>query len=671
MILSKSRGRPALALPPLKGQRALCSALAISCLTAVWSSSWVHAQPAGVPQAELSARAQSFSVADDPVPRKLLWGDTHLHTRYSFDAGMILNTLEPDDAYRFARGEVVVSSTGVPARLRQALDFLAVSDHAESLGIAPAIAEANPLALEDPDASRMRELIHEGKPIEAYKLFAQLRMKGKYVLHREDLSMDMWRRITASADRYYQPGVFTTLIGYEYTSALNMNNLHRVVLFADSSEKANKVRPFSMAESPNPEDLWAWMADYEEVVGGRVLAIPHNGNLSNGLMFADKTFGGAPLTAEWARQRARWEPLYEVTQIKGDGESHPLLSPDDEFADFWTWDRGNFGMQAKDPSMLPGEYGRSALKTGLGYEQTLGVNPFKFGLIGSTDSHTALPTAEENNFFSKASPGEPGVGQFRYFGDIIQKYPNMTDISVKSYESAAGGLMAVWARENTREEIFAAMERREVFASTGPRIGVRVFAGFDLPTDAHLAPDWVSVGYRLGVPMGGDLTLNSATQELTPQAQSATDNNHRTVRAPRFLVSANRDPMGANLDRIQIVKGWVNSEGEQFERVYDVVWSGDRGFDEAGKLAPVGSTVTGAEYTNAIGAPMLSATWQDPDFDPSQRAFWYVRVLEIPTPTWLAYDKAHFGDLVDLPADAKLVHQERAYSSPIWYSPGG
>ena len=600
---------------------------------------------------DLRARAAEYSVRSEPIPRKLLWGDTHLHTKFSFDAGMIGNRLGPDEAYQFARGDTVTASMGVPARLRQPLDFLAVSDHAESLGLAPAINERNPLALEDPNARRMRDLIDEGKPVEAYKVFAQLRARGEYVLHRQDLITDMWQRITSAADRYYQPGQFTTLIGYEYTSALQTNNLHRVVLFADSSEEANKILPFSQVDSADPQDLWAWMADYEANVGGRVLAIPHNGNLSNGLMFDDTTQGGSPFDADYAAMRQRYEPLYEVTQIKGDGEAHALLSPDDEFADFWTWDRGNFGFQPKTPAMLPAEYARSALKRGLAYEQQLGVNPFKFGLLGSTDSHTSLATAEEDNFFSKASPGEPNVGQARYDQPIIQRYPGREDISVPSYESAAGGLMAVWAHDNTRESIFDAMQRKEVYATTGPRIGLRLFAGFELPMDAHLRPDVADIGYRTGVPMGGDLP-------------SATRNN-----PPRFTVVASKDPRGANLDRIQIVKGWLDDNGELRERVFDVSWAGARVLDKAGKVPAIGSTVQGAVYDNSIGSSRLAVTWEDPDFDAAQRAFWYVRVLEIPTPTWLAYDKAHFGDLIKLPEDAQLVHQERAYSSPIWYSP--
>lgn len=627
-----------------------------SAIAMTWSLtvlSWVGYSHADTEAESIEQRAQRYSAIAAPLPRQLLWGDTHLHTRYSFDAGMILNTLGPEEAYRFARGETVVSSMGVPARLQRPLDFMAVSDHAESLGIAPAIAENDTRVLEDEYASQMHDLIEAGQPIEAYKLFARLRAQGSYVLHNQDMIGNMWQRITAAADRYYQPGQFTTFIGYEYTSAINMSNLHRVVLFRDGAELANKVLPFSMAESPDPEALWQWMGDYEQAVGGRVLAIPHNGNLSNGLMFSAERFNQEPYNSDVARTRARFEPLYEVTQIKGDGEAHPLLSPDDRFADFWTWDRGNFGSQPKTDAMLPGEYARSALKTGLQLEQQLGANPFKFGLIGSTDAHTSLSTADENNFFSKASPGEPGQIPDRYTVDIIQRYPKVpVDISVKSYESAAGGLMAVWSTANTREAIFDAMERREVYATTGPRMALRVFAGFDLPRDAHTQPDIAAVGYASGIPMGSDLPAP-----------------HEKGAAPKFLIVANRDPLGANLDRAQVVKGWLDAQGELHERIFDVAWAGARQLDEQGRLPAVSSTVDGASYNNTQGAAVLATTWEDPEFDPSLRAFWYVRVLEIPTPTWLAYDKAHFGDLIDLPADARLEHQERAYSSPIWYSP--
>ena len=596
-------------------------------------------------------RSMSFSPElERAFPEQLLFGDTHLHTAYSYDAGMIGNVLDAPRAYQFARGDTVVASLGVPARLRTPLDFLAVTDHAESLGLAPALVEQHPLILEDANAVAMRDLIAEGNIVDAFKTFAQLRARGVYVLHREDMIQPMWQRLTAAAEAYNDPGRFTTLIGYEYTSGPQQNNLHRVVLFRDDAEQANRVLPFSSVESTDPEDLWRWMADYESATGGGILAIPHNGNLSNGLMFGDYRLNGEAPDADYARRRAHWEPLYEMTQIKGDSETHPFLSPEDEFADFWRWDRGNFGFAAKTPEMLASEYARSALLQGLEYEATLGVNPYQFGLIGSTDSHTGLATAEENNFFSKATPGEPGVGVGRYLQDIVQKFRGKDDVSIPSYRSAAGGLVAVWAHENTRESIFDALRRREVYATTGPHIGLRVFAGFSFPENSHQHPDLAAIGYRHGLPMGSVLgPADGAPLQL--------------------LISAERDPLGAALDRVQVVKGWQDSAGKTHEKVFDVAFAGSRALDERGHVAAIASTVNGAHYNNSVGAAVLSTLWQDPHFDAGERAFYYVRVLEVPTPTWLAYDRAFYGDLVDLPDDAQWVHQERAYSSPIWYSP--
>lgn len=597
-------------------------------------------------------RSMSFSPERERTfPEQLLFGDTHLHTAYSYDAGMIGNVLDAPQAYQFARGDTVVASLGVPARLRTPLDFLAVTDHAESLGLAPALAEQHPLILEDANATAMRDLIAEGNIVDAFKMFAQLRARGVYVLHREDMIQPMWQRLTAAAEAYNDPGRFTTLIGYEYTSGPQQNNLHRVVLFRDDAQQANRVLPFSSVESTDPEDLWRWMADYESATGGQILAIPHNGNLSNGLMFGDYRMNGEAPDADYARRRARWEPLYEMTQIKGDSETHPLLSPEDEFADFWRWDRGNFGFAAKTEEMLASEYARSALLQGLEYEATLGVNPYQFGLMGSTDSHTGLATAEENNFFSKATPGEPGVGIGRYLQDIVQKFKGKDDVSIPSYRSAAGGLVAVWAHENTRQSIFDALRRREVYATTGPRIRLRVFAGFSFPDRSHQFPDLVATGYQYGQPMGSVLKTSEDGASL------------------QLLISAEKDPLGAVLDRVQVVKGWQDSAGQTHEQVFDVAFAGPRMVDDRGHLAAIVSTVHGAEYDNSAGAAVLATLWQDPQFDPRQRAFYYVRVLEVPTPTWLAYDRAFYGDLVQVPKDAQWIHQERAYSSPIWFSP--
>lgn len=610
---------------------------------------WLAALALACASAALAARDYSPNLAID-YPDQVYFGDTHLHTAFSYDAGMIGNRLGPDAAYRFARGETVTASLGAKARLRRPLDFLAVADHAESLGIAPMVNAKDPLAVADPVGKQLIDLVAKGDLAGAFKLFATERREGRQPLHNDAIRRPMWDKIVAAAEANNQPGRFTTLIGYEFTSGPKGSNLHRVVLFRDGKDKAGSILPFSAYESEDPEKLWDYMEAYERNTGGRALAIGHNGNLSNGLMFDDVTLSGGPLTRAYAERRQHWEPLYEATQIKGDGETHPALSPNDEFADYYRWDRGNFGIGAKTPAMLPREYARAALERGLAYEAKLGANPFKFGMIGSTDSHTGLATTAEDNFFSKAPPLEPGAGDHRYKEPIIQQFPGAPDVRIYGYESLASGLVGVWARANTRAEIFDAMARREVFATTGTRMRVRMFGGWNFTAaDIHRA-DLARTGYTQGVPMGSDLV--------------------GTGKAPSFLVEAMRDPDGANLDRIQIVKGWVDASGATHEQVYDVVWSGKRTPGRNGKLPPVGNTVTGANYANSIGAATLSAWWRDPHFDPRQRAFYYARVLEIPTPTWIAYDMAKFGIAKPAP-DAKLVQQERAYGSPIWYSPKG
>jgi len=612
-------------------------------------------------QLDLSAQPQDVKIGKKEYspylnrgyPQRVFWGDTHLHTAYSTDAGMIGCTLGPDEAYRFARGEMVVASGGVRARLQRPLDFLVVADHAENLGLAPLIAESDPELLRTEFGQKIHGLVKGGDPMGAYALW------GSYMAKREDplkgrdaLTESIWERITTSAEKYNQPGVFTAFIGFEWTSSPGGNNLHRNVVFRGDKHQADLVLPFSNYDSTDPEDLWKWMAAYEGKSGDRVLAIPHNGNLSNGHMFDTVTLiDRRPLDRDYAERRMRWEPIYEVTQIKGDGEAHPLLSPNDEFADYGTWDRGSFGA-AKDPGMINREYAREALKQGLALEKKLGVNPFKFGMIGSTDSHTGLATTQENNFFGKATPLEPGApGRYEDKITGIMQAPDGRDFTIRHYKALASGLAAVWATENTREALFDAMRRKEVYATTGTRLMVRVFAGWDFAADEVDRPDFAETGYARGVPMGGD--LRSAPAGVSP----------------RFMVRALRDPDGANLDRIQIVKGWLDADGSLEEKVYDVVWSGERKLGPGGKLAPVGNTVQGARYTNSIGEALLMGYWKDPDFDPSERAVYYVRVLEIPTPTWLAYDRAFYGDKIELPEDAALVHQERAYTSPIWYMP--
>jgi hypothetical protein len=567
---------------------------------------------------------------------------------------MVGCTLTPEDAYRFARGEEVISSTGVPARLNRPLDFLVVADHAENLGLAPAIAESNPKLLENEWGKMEHDLVKSGMEgaLEAYENWMEKNATQDDPLEdMPELAAEMWSNIIAAAEKYNDPGQFTAFIGYEWTSMPDGNNLHRNVIFRDGGDKASQVVPFSQYDSFDPEDLWEWMTAYEEKTGGRLLAIPHNGNLSNGLMFDDVTYTGKPLTEDYVLRRQRWEPAYEVTQMKGDGEAHPALSPNDEFADYETWDKASFGAQPKTPEMLPREYAREALKRGLAYEAELGANPFKFGVIGSTDAHTGLSTAEEDNYFGKVTLLEPSADPIR-FDEVIAGRPAPDGYQIYAREIGAAGLAAVWARENTRESIWDAIKRKEIFATTGTRIRVRVFGGFDFTEDDMVRSDFAKHGYEHGVPMGGD--LNDAPEG----------------KAPAFMLRALRDPDGANLDRIQIIKGWLDAQGKTHERIWDVAVSDERTIGADGRCRePVGNTVDieQASYTNAIGAPVLGGFWQDPDFNPAQRAFYYVRVIEIPTPRWTTIDAKVFG--VDRPTDVPASIQERAYTSPIWYTP--
>ncbi|WP_232829333.1 DUF3604 domain-containing protein [Tropicimonas sp. IMCC34043] len=601
----------------------------------------------------LDRKIQYAPYPEETFPNNVYFGDTHLHTSYSTDAGMIGNTLGPEDAYRFARGETVISSTGLEARLRRPLDFLVVADHSENLGLAPAIAESNPALLANEWGKMEHDLVKSGLEgsLEAYENWmAKNATQDDPLAEMTDLKAEMWNKITAAAERYNDPGLFTAMIGYEWTSMPNGNNLHRNVIFRDGKDKADQIVPFSQYDSFDPEDLWNWMQMYEETTGGQVLAIPHNGNLSNGLMFDDVTFSGDPLTEEYAARRQQWEPVYEITQQKGDGEAHPNLSPEDEFADFETWDLASFGPEPKTPEMIPREYAREAFKRGLAYEAALGANPFKFGVVGSTDAHTSLSTSEEDNYFGKVVILEPSADPIR-FNEVIAGRPAPEGHQIYARQNGASGLAAIWARENTREALWDSLKRREVFATTGTRMRVRVFGGFDFTEDDVDRSDFARHGYDVGVPMGGDLS-------------AAPDGG-----APTMLVRALRDPDGANLDRIQVVKGWTTADGDPQERVYDIAWSGDREIGADGKLPAVGNTVDveNASYDNSIGAPFLQAFWTDPEFDPSQRAFYYVRVLEIPTPRWTTYDAKIFG--VDLPDDVPAFIQERAYTSPIWYTP--
>ena len=631
--------------------------LAVTSTVAIVLATAAAGQDIAVQEGDISIGGRQYSpYLYQSFPDRVFFGDTHLHTSYSTDAGMIGNRLGPDAALRFAKGEQVIASTGLPARLIRPLDFLVVADHAENLGLAPMIEESNPELLRDPQGKEYHDLVKAGQGWEAYQIWKRSGVALEDSMPNPKLQARMWHRIIDAVDQHNQPGVFTAFHGFEWTSTPDLKNLHRVVIFRDDADAARQVVPLSTFDTTDPKELWDYLALYEAKTGGSALAIPHNGNLSQGLMFAVERMNGEPLDADYAERRMRWEPLYEVTQMKGDGEAHPMLSPTDEFADYYTWDKGDFGLNPKEPDMLPHEYARSALKLGLQQEAALGVNPFKFGMLGSTDSHTSLSSTREENFFGKFSGTEPATDA-RYTDLVSQDLRPDGDGSLNVYhwESTAAGLAGVWARENTREAIWDALARKEVYATTGTRILVRVFAGWEFePDEVHL-PDFARQGYQRGVPMGGDLSA-------APEGG-----------APRFMVRALRDPDGANLDRVQIVKGWLDATGELQERIYDIAVSDGREIGDDGcATSEVGSTVdvTSATYTKTIGDALLGAYWEDPDFDPSLRAFYYVRVLEIPTPTWIAYDEQVFGKR-DAPDEALRQSQERAYTSPIWYTPAG
>ncbi|UCD70056.1 MAG: DUF3604 domain-containing protein [Betaproteobacteria bacterium] len=593
-------------------------------------------------------------------PTQVFWGDTHLHTGMSMDAGAFGARLDPEDAYRFARGEELTSSTGLKVRLSRPLDFLVVADHSDNMGFFPRLYDGDPQLLADPTGRRWYDMIQEGGQkavqvaVEIIVAFSQDKFPEALDSRPGDRAFrSAWEVAIKAADKYNDPGNFTAFIGYEWTSNTKGNNLHRVVIHRDDGNKASMVLPYTTLRpegSDNPRDLWRWMNTYEEKTGGQVLAIAHNGNLSNGIMFPIvDSFTGKPLDRDYAETRMRWEPLYEVTQIKGDGEAHPFLSPNDEFADYETWDQGNLDLSVvKKNDMLQYEYARTALQTGLQLKRKTGTNPYKFGMIGATDSHTALATAQEDNFFGKHSGAEPGPKRWEH---------PMAQVGDKKYEGWAmvgSGLAGVWARENTREAIFDAMMRKETYATTGSRMLIRFFGGWDFNKNDTLSRLPADIGYAKGVPMGADLPK-------MPKGK----------KAPSFLVAALKDPLSGNLDRIQIVKGWVDGSGKRQEKIYEVVW-GDadkRKLNSKGKLPPVGNTVNvrTATWTNTIGDPELIGVWTDPDFNPKHEAVYYARVLEIPTPRWTAYEARRFN--VKMDKEVPMITQERAYTSPIWYTP--
>jgi Protein of unknown function (DUF3604) len=590
-------------------------------------------------------------------PTRPFFGDTHLHTSFSMDAGAFGARLGPRDAYRFARGEQVMASSGQPAKLSRPLDFLVVADHSDNMGFFPDLFAGKAELLTHPTGRKWYDMIQGGKGAEAALDIIGNVAQGtfpKELLYAPGSRAyrGAWQETIAAAEHYNEPGRFTAFIGYEWTALDKGNNLHRNVIFRDNADKASQVEPFTILPpygSSNPVELWKWMDAYEKKTGGSVLAIAHNGNLSNGTMFPIVEAFGKAIAREYAEQRVKWERLYEATQMKGDGEAHPFLSPNDEFADYELWDKGNLDASvAKTKEMLEFEYTRSALKNGLLLEAKLGVNPYKFGLIGSSDAHTGLASFEEDNFFGKTTPQEPGPHRMSsVFMDNKQ-----SGVKIMDWEVVSSGYAAVWAEENTRASLWDAMQRRETYATTGSRMVVRFFGGWDFEASDANNRMPAKVGYTMGVPMGGDL-------RAAPQGKS-----------PTFLVAALKDPISGNLDRAQIIKGWLGKDGKLQERIYDVAVSDGRKIDADGRCrTAVGNTVDvpNATWTNTIGAGEFLTVWKDPDFDTALRAFYYVRVIEIPTPRWTAYDAKYYGTQ-PLPG-TRMTVTERAYTSPIWYTP--
>jgi hypothetical protein len=593
-------------------------------------------------------------------PTRVYFGDTHLHTSNSGDAFTEGNKLSPEDAYRFARGEEVISSTGVPMRLSRPLDFLVVSDHAEGLGLSEELYKGHAALVADPTLARWNQMLKAGgeQALKAKNEVVAAQSQGTLPAVTRDpkvvgpIMRSTWQRYTATAEKYNEPGRFTALIGYEWTSVPGGNNLHRNVILRDGRDRADQVVPFSSHQSEDPEKLWEWMDAYEKKTGGRMLAIPHNGNLSNGRMFELTDFSGQPITRDYAERRARWEVLQEIVQVKGNSETHPGLSPNDEFAgDMGVagWEYGNLALLGgpQTPGMRPTTYVRAGLMRGLELEAKLGANPFKFGLIGSSDIHTSLSSVEEDNFLGSSITNE---ARAKRWDNVIKEGAGQKR---QGWQYLSAGYAAVWAAENTREALWDAMQRKEVYGTSGSRMTVRFFGGWKFGPDDARGRNVADLGYAKGVPMGGDLTQ-------APQGK-----------APTFLVAALKDPMSGNLDRIQIVKGWLGRDGVAREQVYDVAW-GDadrRKADAHGRLPPVGNTVdvATATWTDTIGDPSLAVVWSDPDFDASVRAFYYARVLEIPTPRWTNYDAVRLG--IRMSPEVPMTQQERAWTSPIWYTP--
>ena len=608
--------------------------------------------------------AGSAIAADD---RQLYFGDTHLHTSYSFDAYLNRNhTADPDVAYNWAKGAPVIHPLHRSrVRIGTPLDFLAVTDHAELMGVIRASNRGE--AVENDlgwwgNLKRwyaiwyVNQAIEKGSGSDFFTSLLPMPAEADggdpvqdpaNVLPENTFGdttateTNAWHEIIDAAEHHNKPGEFTTLIGWEWSSIPVGANLHRIVFTPDSADKAKQFLPYGSDEGQYPDQLWSFLEETNSKTGARFIAMPHNSNISRGYMYAETNLRGEAIDAAYAKRRMRWEPISEITQFKGDSETHPDLSPNDEFADYETYEY--LIQQIPGPYKAgAGDFMRSALKTGLKLEATAGANPYQFGVIGSTDSHSGLASAEEDNFwgkFARDSTPETKDGASRVGG-------------ANGWSMQAGGLAAVWAKDNTREEIFAAFQRRETYATTGPRLKVRVFGGWQFPRDLAEQADYATTGYANGVPMGNPLPA-------VPEGAAA----------PQLMIHAEKDPVHANLDRIQVIKGWLDANGAAQETVYNAAWSGERSLESDGRLPAVGNTVdtTTGEWDNSIGAPSLHVMWTDPDFDPSQRAFYYVRVLQIPTPRHSLLDSLALG--TEPSTEAPPTLQERAYTSPIWYSP--
>ncbi|TIX51499.1 DUF3604 domain-containing protein [Alteraurantiacibacter aquimixticola] len=605
---------------------------------------------AGMAALAIAPASALVAQAGGASPTELFWGELHLHSNHSLDAYITDNTMvTPDMAYRYARG-IPIEQPGLDRKIqiRRPLDFMAVTDHAEMMGLFTLLNRADETLLATPWGRRAMAA-HVRDPARGAMSVTTAGMAGPPVPELQEMMGEIYSdavRSTAwaveieAAERNYVPGTFTTMFGWEWSSVVDGGkNLHRIVLANTDGEGAGSFIPYSSQDSQRPEDLWSWMSSTRDRTGIDFIAIPHNSNISGGLMFQMTDSDGRPISAAYARARQQWEPLVEVTQAKGTSEVHPEIAPNDEFADFEIRRKLLIGTPTPADE---GDYARSALQRGLQIQERTGVNPYNFGMIGSTDSHTGLSSVQESDFYGKL------VSDIPLSSHVIGPRP----VIFPAWEMGASGRVAAWAEENTREGIFAALRRKEVYATTGPRIALRMFGGFNFSASDADARDIAALGYARGIPMGGDLTAAPAG------------------RAPSLLILAAKDPLSGNLDRVQVVKGWVDADGEAHEHVYDVAWSDDRRIGPDGKLPAVGNTVdleTGL-YTNSIGAVQLATVWTDPDFDPQQAAFYYVRVLEIPTPRHSLLDAIALGIDVEQTGQPATI-QERAYSSPIWYTP--